>query len=101
MQREQFGNGNKETARTFSDRNYASAVFNGSVFNTSNFNLIGNQIKDGKIYQSDSYTDRSYRWHLGFKEDGTMKIYPNGTSATTMLEDGIVNSITKILPNYS
>ncbi|PTL05883.1 hypothetical protein BUZ15_14720, partial [Staphylococcus gallinarum] len=29
---EQFGNGNKETARTFSDRNYASAVFNGSVF---------------------------------------------------------------------
>lgn len=95
---EQFGNGNKETARTFSDRNYASAVFNGSVFNTSNFNLIGNQIKDGKIYQSDSYTDRSYRWHLGFKEDGTMKIYPNGTSASTMLQDGIVNSITAFYP---
>lgn len=95
---DKYGSNYTETARTFSDRHYASAVFNASVFNTSTGKLIGNQIKDGKILQSDSYTDRNYRWHLGFKEDGTMKIYPNGTTATTMLKDGVVDSITAFYP---
>ena len=95
---EAFGKGYKETARTFSDRNYASAVFNASVFNMDNGKLIGNQIKDGQIKQNDSYTDREYRWHLGIKADGTLKIYPNGTSASSMKEDGVVDSITAFYP---
>lgn len=85
-----------EVPRDFSYRKLASFVSNASVYDTTTNMLQGIQIADGKIVSAEP--TNTYRWYLGIDKQGKLHTYPNGTSTTQMLNDGMNHVLTGFYP---
>src|SRR5699024_7308411 len=90
-----------EKASDFAKRMDAQLVFNASmstVVSTSSGEEkripVGIQIIDGKIMQERS----TNRYTLGIKDNNELVVYPSGTTAQEILDDGINTALTAFVP---
>lgn len=86
-----------ETARSFSKRHANTFTINASIYGVNpqyeNYNhILGLIINNGQVisnYNFEGIEDTSQINILGVLPDNTLKVYPNNTSATTILNDGV------------
>lgn len=81
-----YGNFAGETVRNFANRKNAPFAMNIALWNTTTHNVFGPVIQDG-VEQTPSEPNAFSP--IGIDADGMVTVYPNGTTASQMINDGV------------
>lgn len=81
-----YGNYSGETARSFANRKNAPFAMNIGLWDTANHMPYGPVIQNG-VEQTPSYSNAFSP--IGIDADGMVTVYPNGTTATQMINAGV------------
>lgn len=82
----------------FTVGNGYNCVINGGIFNVTTSITDGILIINSRVLQDKESTDIKGQYILGIKNNGDLKAYRDGTTTSTLLEDGVKHALVGFVP---